>query len=150
MAIDQGMCLCIGTRPARAEASGYGRCFESSGVFFNAGKPFQHEESIGRDTQARMMMKASPIAPFVMPEPQFLFELAVVALDAPTHFDGGHEILERELRREGGEPIMGRLGLMFGPFDEQPFLCPGAVPLRGTYPDTRKARAQGGVSAFAT
>ena len=120
---------------------------ESSGVFFNAGKPLQHEESISRDAQARMMMKAPPIAPFVMPETQFLFELAVVALDAPSHFDGGHEILERELRREGGEPIMGRLGLMFGPFDEQPFFLylikAGLLPVRffrtGAVPPARRA-----------
>ena len=64
VAIDHGMCRCIGPSPARAEAFGYGRRFESSGVFFTAGEPLQHEKSIGSDTQARMMMKAAPIAPF--------------------------------------------------------------------------------------
>ena len=46
-----------------------------------------------------------------------MFELAVVALDTPTHFDGGHELLERDLDRQGGEPIMGGLGCIFWPFE---------------------------------
>src|ERR1700693_2682738 len=103
VAIDHGMCRCIGASPARAEAFGYGRRFESSGVFFTTGETLQHQESIGSETQARMMMKAAPIAPFVMTETDFLLEFPVVTLDAPAHFDGGYEFLERDVRRQGGQ-----------------------------------------------
>src|ERR1017187_10044482 len=34
VAIELGTWRCIGARPARDEAGGYGRCFESSGGFF--------------------------------------------------------------------------------------------------------------------
>ena len=33
-----------------------------------------------------MMMEARPSAPLVVPEPDFLLELQVVALDPPAHF----------------------------------------------------------------
>src|ERR1035437_2097934 len=121
VAIDHGMCRCIGASPARVEAFGYGRRFESSGVFFTAGEFLQHEKSIGSDTQARMMMKAAPIASFVMTKADFLFEFPVVALDAPAHFDDGHQFPEREVCRQGGQEIARRLDFTFRPFDEQPF-----------------------------
>src|SRR3989338_2446382 len=94
--IDHGMCRCIGPSPARAEAFGYGRRFESSGVFFTAGELFQHEKSVGSDAQGRMIMKAAPIAPFVMTQPHLLLEFPVVTLDAPAHFDSGYQCLERD------------------------------------------------------
>ena len=105
VAIDHGMCRCIGASPARVEAFGYGRRFESSGVFFTAGEVLQHEKSIGSDAQARMMMKASPIASFVMTKTDFLLEFPVVALDAPAQFDGGHQFPERNGRGQGGHLV---------------------------------------------
>src|SRR3990172_9411011 len=123
------MWRCIGASPARSEACGEGRRFESSGVFFNAGEPLQHEETIGSDTQARMMMKAAPIAPFVMTQTHLLLEFPVVTLDAPAHFDGGHQCLERDVLRQGGQEIAGRFGFTFGPFDEQPFFLAGSIAL---------------------
>ena len=33
-----------------------------------------------------MMMEARPSAPLVVPEPNFLFEILLIALDAPAHF----------------------------------------------------------------
>src|SRR3989337_2824907 len=97
VAIDHGMCRCIGASPARVEAFGYGRRFESSGVFFTAGEVLQHEKSIGSDAQARMMMKPTPIAPFVMTQPHLLLEFPVVTFDAPAHFDGAHQELKQEV-----------------------------------------------------
>ena len=149
VAIDHGTCRCIGASPARVEAFGYGRRFESSGVFFTARESLQHEKSIGRDAQARMMMKAAPIAPFVMTETDFLLEFAVVALDAPAHLDGAHQLLERNVRRQGGQEIAGRLGFAFGPFDEQPFFRARPIGVRGAHAYPREARAQRGVGAFA-
>src|SRR3972149_3153435 len=89
---------------------------------------------MGRDTQARMMMKATPIAPFVMPQPQLLLEFEVVTLDAPTHLDGGHESPEGNVCGQGGQKIAGRLGVSFGPFDEQPFFLAGAIGVGGAPP----------------
>src|SRR5450432_1811204 len=86
VAIDHGMCRCIGASPARVEALGYGRRFESSGVFFTAGELLQHEKSIGSDAQACMMMKATPISSFVMTKADFLLEFPVVALDEQPFF----------------------------------------------------------------
>src|ERR1700737_3560917 len=96
VAIGHGMCRCIGASPARVEALGYGRRFESSGVFFTAAEMLQHEKSIGSDAQACVMMKAAPIASFVMTQADFLLEFPVVALNAPAHFDGGYQLLERD------------------------------------------------------
>ena len=122
LAIDHGTWRCIGVSPAREEAFGYGRRFESSGVFFSAGEPFQHEKPIGSDTQTCMMMKATPIAPFVVPEADLLLEFPVIAFDAPAHFDDGDQFLERDAGGQCGQEIAGRPGLAFRPFDEQPFL----------------------------
>jgi ABC-type sulfate transport system substrate-binding protein len=44
-----------------------------------------------------MVMKATPIAPFVMPETHLLLEFPVVTLDAPAHFDGGQRQAHRHL-----------------------------------------------------
>ncbi len=43
-------------------------------------------KSIGRDAQRAVMMETGPSAPLVVPEPNFLLELLVIALDAPAHF----------------------------------------------------------------
>ncbi len=44
------------------------------------------QESVGGDAEGCMVMEASPASSFVMAEPEFLFELLVVALDAPPEF----------------------------------------------------------------
>ena len=42
------------------------------------------------DTERRVMMEASPTSSFIMPEAEFLFQVLVIALDAPAQFrDGG-------------------------------------------------------------
>ena len=47
-------------------------------MFFSAGELFHREKSIGGDTQTRMMMEATSIAPFVVHQADFLFEFAAV------------------------------------------------------------------------
>jgi len=130
VAIYQGICRCIGPSPARAEVFGEGRRFESRGVFFTAAESLQHKKAVGSDTQTRMMMKATPIAAFVMPETDLLLEFEVVTLDAPAHFDAGHQVFERDVRGQVGQEIAGRLDFAFGPFDNPPRLkAPGAMTM---------------------
>ena len=107
--IGHGICRCIGASPARAEAFGYGRRFESSGVFFSPGQPLQHQETISRDTQACVMMESSPVASFVMADADLLLEFPVVPLDAPAHLDDAHQFLEGDVAGEPGQMELARL-----------------------------------------
>jgi len=45
---------------------------------------FSDEKPVSRDTQHRMMMESAPATAFVMPETELLFEVLIVALDAPA------------------------------------------------------------------
>ena len=80
VAIDHGTCRCMGAVPARLEAFGYGRRFESSGVFFCFREAFSDQKAVRGDTQACMMMKATPVAPLVLSQAQFLLEFLIVTL----------------------------------------------------------------------
>lgn len=95
------------------------------------------------------MLKATPVAPFVMSETDLLFELEVISFDAPAHFGGGHQFLERDGFRQGGQKIVGRLGFIRGPFDEQPLLRTGSTGLRCVHAHPREARGESRVGAFA-
>src|SRR5258708_29742167 len=91
------------------------------------------------------MVEAAPSAPFIVPEPDFLLELLIVALDAPAQLGKINEPLEADVLRQCREPIFGWRGLTFGPFDQQPLfhqLRPVhlVVPDANAYP--RKARGQ--------
>src|SRR5512144_627281 len=92
------------------------------------------------------MMEAAPAASLVVPQAEFLFQLLVIALDPPAQFGQIDQAIERHVRRDGGEPILGGLGLALGPFDQQPFLLPRRGPPRvtmgGPYPNPGKARCQ--------
>jgi hypothetical protein len=46
--------------------------------------PLGDQESIGRDAQRGVVVEAPPSSSFEMPEPHFLFELLIIALDSPT------------------------------------------------------------------
>src|SRR5215213_1777328 len=47
-------------------------------------RPFGDQEGIGGKAQGGVMVEAAPAASFVMSEAQFLFQLLVIALDAPA------------------------------------------------------------------
>ncbi len=82
--------------------------------------PLGDEEAIGGDAQGGMMMKAAPATALIVIEPDFLFQFFVIALNAPSAFGGGHQILERGVGRQGGQPVLGRLGFAVGPLDQEP------------------------------
>ena len=92
------------------------------------------------------MMEAAPAAPFIVSQAQFLFQLLVIALDAPAQFGQIDQAIEGHVRRDGGQPIFGGLGLTLGPFDQQPFLIPRLGPPLVTmgcpHPNPGKARGQ--------
>ena len=46
--------------------------------------PLGDQESVGRDTQRGVVVEATPTSPFEMPEPNLLFEILIIALDAPA------------------------------------------------------------------
>src|SRR5260370_28622090 len=69
------------------------------------------------------MVEAAPAATFVMAEADLLFQLLIIAFDAPAQFDGVDELVEGDVGRQGGKPIRRRLLFAFRPFDDQPFLA---------------------------
>src|SRR3954451_13859675 len=92
------------------------------------------------------MMEATPAASFVVPEAQFLFQLLIIALDPPTQFREIDQAIERHVRRDGGQPVFGGLGLTLGPFDRQPLLAqrlaPPLVTMGRPHPNPVEARDQ--------
>src|SRR5262249_10897790 len=96
------------------------------------------------------MMEARPAAALVMPEAGFLLEVLIIALDAPAQLGEVQEAAERHVRVDGCEPVLGRCGLTFGPFDEQRLFGKTCfAPDRcSAYLHTGKARPQLHVGAF--
>src|SRR3954469_8494711 len=80
------------------------------------------------------MMEAAPAPSFVVPEAQFLFQLLIIALDPPAQFGQIDQAIERHVRRNGGQPVFGRLGLTLRPFDQPPFPVPRRPPPRAIRP----------------
>lgn len=71
---------------AREVICGKGRHLACGEVFFGAGgfargDAFRHQKAVRRDAQRRVMVEAPPASSFVMAEPQFLFQLLVVAFN---------------------------------------------------------------------
>src|SRR5690606_6476842 len=110
------------------------------------------EESVSRYAQRRVVMKATPAASLVVIEPELLFELLVITLDAPTHLGGVRQVLHCRGRRQCRQPILQRLRIALRPLDQQPlFLMRRVAPVvtvRDTYTRCRKARAQRAIRAF--
>lgn len=50
-----------------------------------------HQEAIGRNAEAGMVVKAVPVPTFETPQSKLLFQLLVVALDAPTQLRRGYQ-----------------------------------------------------------
>src|SRR5271163_3225262 len=66
-------------------------------------------------------MESSPASSFEMGEAEFALEFLIVAFDAPAQFRGIDENFDRSVFGQGREPVFGRLALVFGPLDQQPF-----------------------------
>ena len=64
------------------------------------------------------MVEAAPTASFVVSQAQFLFQLLVIAFDAPAQLGQIDQAIKGHIRREGGQPILGGFGPALGPFDQ--------------------------------
>jgi hypothetical protein len=56
-----------------------------------------------------VVVEAAPAAAFVVAEPDLLFQFLIIAFDAPAQFDGVDELIERDIARQGREPVLRRL-----------------------------------------
>src|SRR5260370_4352406 len=93
------------------------------------------------------MVKATPSPTFKMPETDFLLELMIVALNAPTQLGEVDQTVEGDVLGKRRQPVLGRLVLVLGPLDQQPFfrarLVAPLVTPRGTHAHPREARGHG-------
>jgi len=78
----------LGRRRSGRSGGAVGSVIAGNGRFRAAlgGAPLGDQESVGRDTQGGVVVEAAPSAAFEMPEPDLLFEILVVAVDAPAQF----------------------------------------------------------------
>ena len=76
----QGRILWVGNRRVW-EAPGPARWNE---ILRGNRLPFGDQESVGRDAQRGVVVEATPTSAFEMPEPDLLFEILIIALDAPA------------------------------------------------------------------
>src|SRR5437764_7975212 len=97
------------------------------------------------------MVEAWPSASFVVPKPDLLLEILVVALDAPAHLGDVDEPAEGRALGQRCEPVFAGLFLAFGPFDQQRLLrsLVGAPDRRSAHAHAGKARCEPLVRAFA-
>src|SRR5689334_14919923 len=92
------------------------------------------------------MMKAAPAPSFIMIEPEFLLEILIIPLDPPAQFGPVNQIDQGGRRRQGREPVLGRLRVTRRPLDQQPLLRmrlgPPVVTMGRTHPHRGEAPAQ--------
>src|SRR6266404_1301660 len=86
-------------------------------------KTICQQEAVGRDTQGGVMMKATPAPSLVVAQAELLLELLIVPFNAPAHFGCLDQLHKRGINGQRRQPILGRLGLIYRPFDQQPLLC---------------------------
>jgi transposase InsO family protein len=106
-------------------------------------RPLGNEEGVSRDAQCGMVMEPAPAASLVVPEPDFLREFLVVALDPPAPFGEVNETVEGDVLSQGREPVFRWFILLGGPLNQQPFLRAGfaemVVAMRQPHPRTGEA-----------
>src|SRR5215210_5277108 len=91
-----------------------------------------------------MVVEAAPAAALVVPKPEFLLELLVVALDAPPELGEFDHAREADLLRQRREPVLGGLLLALRPLDQEPFLrarlIQPVIAMSGSHPHPCEAR----------
>ena len=76
------------------------------------------------------MMKAAPAASLEVAKAEFLLEVVIVTLGAPAQFGPINQAGKADRLRQHRQPVLRRLLLALGSFDQQPFFRPRfAVPL---------------------
>ena len=84
------------------------------------GASFGDQKAVCGNTEGGMVVEASPPAPFIVAETEFLLQLLVVALDPPSQLGDIDQTLKADLLGQCGKPIFGRLGFALRPLDQQP------------------------------
>src|SRR5438046_1965201 len=87
---------------------------------WRAPSSLQGEECVRDRDERDVVVPAAVGAAFEVIETERVFELAIVVLDPPAQLREPNELLERRVRGEIGEPVLGRLGCLRRPFAEQP------------------------------
>ena len=67
-------------------------------------------------------MKTAPATSFIVSQPKLLFEILVVALDAPAHVGRRHQIVQRHGFGQARQIVLERFGIAGRPLDQQPLL----------------------------
>lgn len=97
-----------------------------------------------RDTECRMMVKATPTAAFIVTETKFLLEFETNSLDPPAKFGLIDHTCERDVGGQCGKPVVIRFGFTLRPLDQQPFfsrrLAPPGVVMGRADPPSGKPR----------
>src|SRR3954463_12629438 len=92
------------------------------------------------------MVEAAPAAALVVPKPQFLLELLVIAFGAPPELGEFNKARETNVLRQGREPVLGELLLAFRPLDQEPLLrarfAQPVVAMSGSHAHPREARGE--------
>src|SRR5689334_15019881 len=92
------------------------------------------------------MVEAAPAAALVVPKPEFLLELLVIALDAPPELGKFDHARETNVLGQGREPVLGGLLLAFRPLDQEPLLrarfAQPVVAMSGSHPYPCEARSE--------
>src|SRR5215475_11952090 len=92
------------------------------------------------------MVKAAPPAPFISAQAKFLLELLIIALNPPPQLCQIDQTIEGGILGQGGKPILGRLGLVFRPFDQKPLfsaqLAQRVIAMRRPHPPPAKLLGQ--------
>ena len=84
--------------------------------------PLQGQEPVGGGDQRGVVIPPEPGAALVVVKAELALELLVVELDLPSQAGEAGEPLGLGVGGEVREPVIGRLILALGPFDDQPFL----------------------------
>ena len=84
--------------------------------------PLQGQEPVYGGHQRGVVIPAEPGAALVVVQAELALELLVVELDLPPQAGEAGEPLGLGVGGEVREPVIGRLILALGPFDDQPFL----------------------------
>src|SRR5215213_11878965 len=93
-----------------------------------------------------MVVEAAPTTALGVPEPEFLLELLVVALNAPPELGEFDHAREANVLWQGREPVLGGLLLALRPLDQEPFLqarlSQPVIAMSGSHPHPCKARGE--------
>ena len=84
--------------------------------------PLGDEEPIRDDAESGVMVKSAPASPFKMTQPQFLFQLLIIAFNDPAVLGKVDEVSQRQVGGKSREPLFCGLAFVFRPFDQKPFL----------------------------